>query len=140
MTQYYTDGSYNIGRDLGGWAFVAVNEGELIFKKSEVGISKSTNNRMEMIAAIEALKDLKFRGGSGRIYTDSKYLKYGVETWIKTWKNNGWKTAKGKFVKNKDLWEQLDVLYSTLSVSIIWIKGHSGDEWNDLVDELAGDY
>lgn len=140
MVKYYTDGSFTIGRDKGGWAFVAVKRGKELLRRSEVGISKSTNNRMEMTAVIEALKDLKDRGTRGKIFTDSKYLKNGLEFWIKNWKKNGWKTAKGKAVKNQELWIMLDELHSSLPVSISWVKGHSGDKWNDIADELAGNY
>jgi ribonuclease HI len=96
----------------------------------------TTNNRMEMMAAIEGLKALK-KPCTVDLYTDSQYVRQGITTWIIGWKKNGWKTAGKKPVKNEDLWHVLDALVQTHQVQWHWVKGHSGHPENDRVDFLA---
>jgi ribonuclease HI len=133
-TIVYTDGSClgNPGR--GGWAAVIIknNQEEIIFGSEK----NSTNNRMELTAAINALLKTK-ESKKIKIYTDSKYLKDGVEKWINNWKNNNWKNANKKDVKNKDLWTQLDSLINKKQISWEWVKAHSINEYNNKVDILA---
>ena len=129
----YTDGACSGNPGKGGWAAVIVED------KNEKTISGSepltTNNRMELSAVINALREV----GSAEIdiYTDSKYVKNGIESWIKNWKLNGWMTAAKQPVKNKDLWLELDILVSKKEIEWKWIKGHSNDHYNSIVDEAA---
>ena len=133
-TIVYTDGSClgNPGR--GGWAAVIIknNQEEIIFGSEK----NSTNNRMELTAAINALLKTK-ESKKIKIYTDSKYLKDGIEKWINNWKNNNWKNANKKDVKNKDLWTKLDSLINKKQISWEWVKAHSINEYNNKVDILA---
>lgn len=133
-TIVYTDGSClgNPGR--GGWAAVIIknNQEEIIFGSEK----NSTNNRMELTAAINALLKTK-ESEKIKIYTDSKYLKDGIEKWINNWKNNNWKNANKKDVKNKDLWSKLDSLINKKQISWKWVKAHSINEYNNKVDILA---
>ena len=129
----YTDGACSGNPGKGGWAAVIIED------KNEKTISGSeqltTNNRMELSAVINALREV----GSAEldIYTDSKYVKNGIESWIKNWKINGWMTAAKQPVKNKDLWLELDTLVSKKAIGWKWIKGHSNDHYNTIVDEAA---
>lgn len=130
----YTDGACSGNPGKGGWGAV------LIYGKHEKQISgaeaETTNNRMEMKAAIESLKTLK-QPCSIDLYTDSKYLQDGINEWVKTWIINGWKNANKKPVKNADLWQEL--LHETARhiVSWHWVKGHAGDVYNEKADSLA---
>jgi ribonuclease HI len=129
----YTDGACSGNPGKGGWAAVIIED------KNEKTISGSepltTNNRMELSAVINALREV----GSAEldIYTDSKYVKNGIESWIKNWKINGWMTAAKQPVKNKDLWLELDTLVSEKVIGWKWVKGHSNDHYNTIVDEAA---
>ena len=129
----YTDGACSGNPGKGGWAAVIIED------KNEKTISGSeqltTNNRMELSAVINALREV----GSAEldIYTDSKYVKNGIESWIKNWKINGWMTAAKQPVKNKDLWLELDTLVSDKAIGWKWVKGHSNDHYNTIVDEAA---
>ena len=129
----YTDGACSGNPGKGGWAAVIIED------KNEKTISGSepltTNNRMELSAVINALKEV----GSAEldIYTDSKYVKNGIESWIKNWKMNGWMTAAKQPVKKKDLWLELDILVSKKEIEWKWVKGHSNDHYNTIVDEAA---
>ncbi|MDR2686099.1 MAG: ribonuclease HI [Rickettsiales bacterium] len=129
-TIIFTDGSClgNPGR--GGWAFASQTT------RQSGGEPMTTNNRMELLATINALESVS-AGADVEIHTDSQYVKNGMETWIKNWKRRGWRTADGGAVKNRDLWERLDGLVNARQVSWAWVKGHDGDEMNELVDNLA---
>lgn len=130
----YTDGAClgNPGR--GGWGAILIyNEHQ---KKISGGEKDTTNNRMEMRAVIEALKMLK-KSAPATIYTDSKYVMDGITKWIFSWKKNSWRTADRKPVKNADLWQELDEEVSKHQIEWIWVKGHAGNHYNELVDELA---
>ena len=134
-TTIYTDGACSGNPGKGGWAAIIINAGkEKIISGFELS---TTNNRMELTAVIKALEV------SGdhhiTIYTDSKYVKDGIEGWIKNWKKNGWKTANKKEVSNKALWTELDLLNNEFEISWNWVKAHSTDELNNQVDLLAKD-
>ncbi len=133
-TIVYTDGSCLGNPGKGGWAAVIIknNQEEIIFGSEK----NSTNNRMELTAAINALLKIK-ESEKIKIYTDSKYLKDGIEKWINNWKNNNWKNANKKDVKNKDLWTKLDSLINKKQISWEWVKAHSINEYNNKVDILA---
>lgn len=132
--EIYTDGACSGNPGPGGWgALLRYNETE---KELSGGESDTTNNRMEMTAAIMALRALKKRCVVD-LYTDSKYLKDGMEQWLKGWKARGWKTADKKPVKNEDLWRALDELWTAHDITLHWVKGHDGHAENERVDELA---
>ena len=130
----YTDGSCLGNPGKGGWAAVIINDNkeEAIFGSEK----ESTNNRMELTAAINALLKIK-QDKKIKIYTDSKYVKDGIEKWISNWKLNNWKNANKKDVKNKDLWTKLDSLINKKEISWNWVKAHSINEYNNKVDILA---
>ena len=130
----YTDGACSGNPGVGGWGAI------LMFKESEKKISggskDTTNNQMEIRAVIEALKIIK-RPSQIIVNTDSKYVMDGITKWIKGWKKNGWRTADRKPVKNNELWQELDIEVSKHKIEWRWVKGHSGDKYNDIADELA---
>ena len=133
-TIVYTDGSCLGNPGKGGWAALIIkNDKEEVIFGSE---KNSTNNRMELTAAINALLKTE-ESKKIKIYTDSKYLKDGIEKWINNWKKNDWKNANKKDVKNKDLWTKLDKLISKKQISWEWVKAHSVNEYNNKVDILA---
>jgi ribonuclease HI len=130
----YTDGGCRGNPGPGGWGAVLIWGDK---KKKLYGSElDTTNNRMELLAAIEGLNALK-RTMDVQLYTDSQYVKQGITTWITNWKKNGWKTASRKPVKNQDLWITLDALIEKHNVSWHWVKGHAGDPMNELADQLA---
>jgi ribonuclease HI len=132
--QLITDGACKGNPGPGGWAFI-LKYGE--FKREAFGSSPhTTNNRMELAAAIEGLKRLK-ESCSVEIVTDSEYLRNGVTNWIHGWKRKGWTTSDKKPVKNKDLWIMLDELVNTHEAHWKWTKGHASHEDNNRCDELA---
>ena len=134
MIKIYTDGSCLENPGNGGWAAIIINNGQ----KTNIKGSKknTTNNQMELLAPIEALKKIP-KGSKVQIFTDSKYVKSGITEWIFNWKKNGWKTANKQEVKNKDLWTELDVLANEFEISWNWVKAHSTDELNNEVDLIA---
>ncbi len=135
----YTDGACSGNPGPGGWGVVLqAREGETVLKQRELngGAPETTNNRMELQAAIEALDALD-RPTTLRLVTDSVYVKDGVTKWIHGWKRNGWKTAAKKPVKNEDLWKALDAAQARHQVTWDWIKGHAGHAENERADELA---
>ena len=137
----YTDGACMGNPGPGGWAAVLLiaNEKKEIFG----GTKLTTNNRMELTAAIKALEYCKAQEKSQpslkqiQIYTDSIYVKEGITVWINNWKKNNWKTADKKNVKNVDLWKKLKDLIKSYQIEWCWIKGHSENPMNDLADKLA---
>ena len=132
--EIYTDGACRGNPGPGGWAaLLRTGKNELMVHGAE---PDSTNNRMELRAAIEGLATLK-RSSVVSITTDSQYVKQGVLSWVEKWKLNGWKTASRKDVKNKDLWQELDELNNMHQVSWYWVKGHSGHAENERVDQAA---
>tara|TARA_Y100000590_G_scaffold51090_1_gene53769 strand:+ start:94 stop:522 length:429 start_codon:yes stop_codon:yes gene_type:complete len=135
MIKIYTDGACSGNPGIGGWGVVIIiNDSEPIFLKG--GEKNTTNNRMELTAAIEALKYFK-NPQKILIVTDSKYVKDGMESWIKNWKKNGWKTASKNPVKNKELWLELDSLIAKHNINWKWTKGHAGENFNEKADFLA---
>lgn len=130
----YSDGACSGNPGPGGWGAILVS-GEHR-KELQGGEANTTNNRMELRAAISALEALK--GPSVvELYTDSNYVKNGITSWINGWKGNGWRTADRKPVKNAELWRRLDELTSVHAVSWHWVKGHAGHPENERADELA---
>ncbi|MDH5452511.1 MAG: ribonuclease HI [Paracoccaceae bacterium] len=135
----YTDGACSGNPGPGGWGvLMQARDGDRIVKERVLsgGEADTTNNRMELLAAISALEALK-RGAAITIITDSAYVKNGVSQWIHGWKRNGWRTADRKPVKNVDLWQRLDEAQSQHEVIWKWIKGHAGHAENERADELA---
>ncbi len=135
----YTDGACSGNPGPGGWgAILQALDGTHIVKERELsgGEEHTTNNRMELSAAIGVLEALE-RKSSITIYTDSVYLKDGIQKWLSGWKARGWKTADKKPVKNQDLWEQIDALNKKHDVTWVWVKGHAGEEGNERADALA---
>ena len=130
----YTDGACSGNPGKGGWGAI------LIYAKEEKYLSGSnqltTNNQMELTATIAALKAI-VKPHNIALYTDSQYVKNGITSWIFNWKKNGWKTANKKPVANKDLWIELDKYVKIHSVNWFWVKGHSGDHYNEIADQLA---
>tara|TARA_E500000178_G_C16836422_1_gene668503 strand:- start:456 stop:884 length:429 start_codon:yes stop_codon:yes gene_type:complete len=131
----YTDGACSGNPGPGGWAAVIFNESK---KQNNIfgAIKDTTNNRMELMAPIMALKKIK-SNSEVIIFTDSTYVKKGITEWIKKWEKNGWKNANKKLVKNKDLWIKLNDLCKKNKIIWKWIKGHSNNKYNNLADELA---
>lgn len=121
----------------GGWAAVLDNGKRQL--RLSAGEDDTTNNRMELRAAVEGLQAIKKPGATIILNTDSKYLQKGCKEWLSQWKDRGWKLANGRPVHNRDLWEQLDTQLNRLSVNFKWVKGHSGDPMNTLADRLASD-
>ena len=135
----YTDGGCSGNPGPGGWGVVVIFNGEA--RQLSGGEKNTTNNRMELTAAINALSIVKntkeFSGIPVTLNIDSQYVKNGITVWIKNWKQKGWKTADKKPVKNQDLWIQLEELNSALNVSWNWVKGHAGIEYNEICDQLC---
>ncbi|MCB1517813.1 MAG: ribonuclease HI [Hyphomicrobiaceae bacterium] len=132
----YTDGACSGNPGPGGWGAVLIY-GEHI-KQLKGGAAETTNNQMELKAAIEALTALK-RPCAIDLHTDSQYVKGGITGWIHNWKRNGWRTANKKPVKNVELWQALDDALQPHDVTWHWVKGHAGEEFNELADQLANE-
>ncbi|AYQ57165.1 Ribonuclease HI [Bathymodiolus thermophilus thioautotrophic gill symbiont] len=131
----YTDGGCRGNPGIGGWGvWLRYGKREKKLNGSE---KDTTNNRMELMAAIKALEAIKSANIDIDLYTDSKYVMNGITQWIVGWKQKNWKTAAKKPVKNADLWQQLDKLNQKHQVNWRWVKGHSGDKGNDMADLLA---
>ena len=134
MIKIYTDGSCLTNPGDGGWAAIINIDGEI--KKISGNEKNTTNNRMELMAPINALKYI-YSKDPIEIFTDSKYVKNGITEWINTWVLNNWKTSNKEDVKNKDLWIELYKLNQSLNVKWNWVKAHAGDTLNEEVDMLA---
>ena len=134
MIDVYTDGSCLGNPGNGGWAFLVKNN-DIISSRSGF-VLNTTNNQMELTAAIKAIEFLDTNDVIN-LLTDSNYVKNGITSWIKNWKINNWKNSSKQPVKNKDLWERLDELNSTKSVNWQWVKAHSTNNYNNQVDLLA---
>ena len=134
MIKIYTDGSCLTNPGDGGWAAIINIDGEI--KKISGNEKNTTNNRMELMAPIIALKNMSPKDPI-EIFTDSKYVKNGITEWINTWVLNNWKTSRKEDVKNKDLWIKLYKLNQSLNVKWNWVKAHAGDPLNEEVDMLA---
>ncbi|MDR1366267.1 MAG: ribonuclease HI [Holosporales bacterium] len=130
----FIDGACKGNPGVGGWAAIMdINGQEKVISGRE---PDTTNNRMELTAAIEALRCIK-QPASVEIYTDSQYVRLGITQWVQDWKKNNWKTSGKTSVKNKDLWEQLDALCQHKDITWNWVKGHAGSKGNEKADRLA---
>ena len=139
MIKIYTDGACSGNPGPGGWGYVIVEDGEL--HSSNGSESQTTNNRMELTAAIKALESTR-KDESLYLYTDSTYLQKGITEWIVNWKKNNWITSSRKPVSNKDLWIKIDQLNLELDIEWKWVKAHQSDNsddtfYNNMADELA---
>jgi ribonuclease HI len=134
MIKIYTDGSCLENPGNGGWAAIINDNGNI--KKISGSEKNTTNNRMELVATINALKNID-TNNEIEIYTDSQYVKLGITEWINTWVKNNWQTSKKENVKNKDLWLELYNLNKSFNIKWIWIKAHAGNPLNEEVDSLA---
>lgn len=135
----YTDGGCSGNPGPGGWGCVVIDSGKS--HEYSGGEKQTTNNRMELTAAISALQAVSdnssWASRKVTVFSDSQYVKNGITSWINNWKKNGWKTAAKKPVLNQDLWMKLDSLYSRLNVEWKWVKGHAGVEYNEVCDSLC---
>ena len=134
--EIFTDGACSGNPGPGGWGAVLQYNGHI--KGLCGGAADTTNNRMELTAAIEALNALKTPCHVA-LYTDSQYVKGGITGWMHNWKRNGWRTADKKPVKNVDLWQALDAAIARHDVEWHWVKGHNGDEMNERADQMANE-
>lgn len=136
MVELFTDGACRGNPGIGGWGVLLRQDGvEKSYKGAEF---ETTNNRMELTAAIEALM-LLGQGDQAILTTDSQYVKNGINDWMVNWKKRNWRTASNKPVKNIDLWQKLDALVQMRNVRWEWVKGHSGHRENDIADQLANE-
>jgi ribonuclease HI len=134
MIKIYTDGSCLNNPGNGGWAAIINVNGEV--KKISGSVKDTTNNKMELMAPIKALQEI--RGNEQiEIYTDSQYVRLGITDWVHKWIKNNWQTSKKEPVKNKELWIQLHELNNSSDIKWIWVKAHAGDVLNEEVDLLA---
>jgi ribonuclease HI len=130
----YTDGACKGNPGVGGWGAIITHQGtETVISGSE---KYTTNNRMEMMAVIQALLTLTERSKVD-LYTDSKYVKDGCQSWMHNWVKNNWQTSERKPVKNQDLWEKLYALFQQHDINLFWVKGHAGHPLNERADALA---
>lgn len=137
MTQrieIWTDGACSGNPGPGGWGAILIYGDKS--REMSGGAPDTTNNRMELTAAIEALQALN-RAASVDLFTDSEYVKNGITQWLKGWKARGWRTANKQPVKNVDLWQALDTAVARHDIAWRWVKGHAGNEHNERADELA---
>jgi len=139
----YTDGGCSGNPGPGGWAYVMVQQtfqGEQVIAKDKGSEKDTTNNRMELTAVIMALRALKTMTNVPRqaaVLTDSQYVQKGITDWIRNWKRNAWRTADKKPVKNQDLWMELDSLANEFPLKWEWVKGHAGNEYNEMCDAMT---
>ena len=134
MIKIYTDGSCLKNPGNGGWAAIINNDNQI--KKISGNVKDTTNNRMELMAPIKALQEVKEKKPI-EIYTDSQYVKLGITDWIHKWIKNNWQTSKKEPVKNKDLWMELNDLTKSHEIKWIWVRAHAGNKLNEEVDLLA---
>ena len=130
----YTDGACSGNPGRGGWGAVLISNNNEEYLSGNCIMT--TNNKMELTAAIQALQSIKAKSDI-EIHTDSQYVKNGINLWINNWKKNGWKNAAKKPVANKDLWIALDNCVTSHNVLWFWVKGHSGNHYNEIADKLA---
>ena len=134
IVDIYTDGACSGNPGPGGWGVLIEIDNENI--ELSGGDRETTNNRMELMAAIKALEEID-KDYEITLYTDSNYVKDGITSWISNWKKNNWKTASKKDVKNKELWIRLDEAIKDKNISWVWVKGHAGNAGNEQADYLA---
>ena len=135
LVEIYTDGACSGNPGPGGWGAV-LRYGDHVRELSGGEATPTTNNRMELMAAIQALESLT-RPSRIRLHTDSAYLRNGIMTWLAGWKRNNWRTASKQPVKNEDLWRRLDTASARHEIQWLWVKGHAGDPGNERADALA---
>jgi len=136
--EIYTDGACKGNPGPGGWGAILVSDQDRF--EIQGGEGQTTNNRMEMLAAIESIKiatKIDLAAKQLVVHTDSQYLKNGIQSWVTNWKKNGWLTSDKKPVKNQDLWQQLDDFNSSYKIDWKWVRGHNGHELNERADALA---
>lgn len=135
----YTDGACSGNPGPGGYAALVITKKDGKVEEHPITGNESltTNNRMELIAAIKGLESIDMQQSSIIVYTDSMYLRDGINSWIKKWKQNNWLTSKKEPVKNIDLWQKLDALCIKHTIEWKWVKAHNGDHYNEKVDNLA---
>jgi ribonuclease HI len=135
VVEIYTDGACSGNPGPGGWGAVLIYDGREreLYGGEAAG---TTNNRMELMAAIQALESLT-RPSTVRLHTDSSYVRNGITSWLNSWKRNGWRTASKQPVKNEDLWRRLDTAAARHDVHWLWVKGHAGNPGNERADALA---
>jgi len=133
--EIYTDGACSKNPGAGGWGAVLLYKEHI--KKISGSEKDTTNNRMELKAVIESLRVVRKSAADIIVYTDSKYVQNGIMEWIHGWKKNGWKNAAKKPIKNVDLWMELDAEAAKHKIEWKWVKGHSGNKYNEMADELA---
>ncbi|MDR1216112.1 MAG: ribonuclease HI [Treponema sp.] len=136
----YTDGGCHGNPGPGGWAYIILDESKCIVAEKYGGEKHTTNNRMELLAVINALEAVSVMRPDNNaldsvVFTDSQYVRQGITSWIYTWKKNGWITAAKTPVKNKDLWQRLDGF--SLSVEWMWVRGHAGNIFNEKCDAMT---
>ena len=134
MIKIYTDGSCLGNPGNGGWAAIINNQGNI--SKISGHQKNTTNNQMELLAAIKALKKIPIKQ-EVQLYTDSKYVKMGITEWIKKWSQNNWKTSSKQKVKNLELWKELNIISKKHKIKWFWVKSHAGNPSNEEVDVLA---
>ena len=132
----YADGSCSGNPGPGGWGYVLEDDNNRLIKEGYDSARVTTNNQMELTAALELLKQIP-EGAVIEVFTDSKYVIDGLTSWMKGWKAKGWKTAKGDPVKNKELWVALDAVNTKRKAKFTWVRGHSGNPGNERADALA---
>lgn len=134
--QIYTDGACSGNPGPGGWAAIIIDENgfEIILKG---GAKETTNNKMELTAFIEAIKSTHLEEPQIELYSDSKYLIDGINSWLPSWKKRGWKTADKKPIKNLELWQEIDKLTQNINLKLIWVKGHNENKYNEMADKIA---
>jgi ribonuclease HI len=138
----YTDGGCSGNPGPGGWAYVMVLgtfQGEQLIAQNKGGEKGTTNNRMELSAVIMALRALKTMDlpRAATVLTDSQYVQKGISEWIHTWKRNSWRTSDKTPVKNQDLWQELDSLSNEFNLNWQWVKGHAGNKYNEMCDQMT---
>ena len=139
----YTDGGCSGNPGPGGWAYIIILQtfqGEKIIAQGKGAQKETTNNRMELTAVIEALRELKSLNdipNKASVYTDSQYVQKGISEWIHTWKRNAWRTSDKTPVKNQDLWVELEAFSDNFTISWVWVKGHAGNYYNEKCDRMT---
>jgi ribonuclease HI len=139
----YTDGGCSGNPGPGGWAFIILQstfQGEQVLAEKSGAEKNTTNNRMELMAAIASLETLKNLADTPKkltLYTDSQYLQKGMTEWLRGWKAKGWRTSDKQSVKNQDLWQRLDSLSGEFSITWAWVKGHAGNTYNERCDAMT---
>lgn len=139
LIKIYSDGACSGNPGPGGYAAIILKEGEETVLKG--GASPTTNNQMELTAFIESIKYLRDNNWlpeyNVEFYSDSKYLIDGIEKWLVNWKKRDWKGSDKKPIKNLEMWQEIDKLTKNLKIKFIWVKGHNGDKYNEMADEIA---